>query len=85
MPELCRFFGIVITMYHDDHPPPHFHARYAGQQAQFTFDGQLLAGALARRIRDLIMIWAQEHRGELQQCWERVGRGEEPGTIEPLR
>ncbi|HSP33885.1 MAG TPA: DUF4160 domain-containing protein [Thermoanaerobaculia bacterium] len=28
MPEICRFFGIVIAMFHDEHPPPHFHARY---------------------------------------------------------
>ena len=26
MPEICRFFGIVIKMYFGDHPPPHFHA-----------------------------------------------------------
>ncbi|MFH0766208.1 MAG: DUF4160 domain-containing protein, partial [Calditrichota bacterium] len=28
MPELCRFFGIIISMNNADHPPPHFHARY---------------------------------------------------------
>ena len=28
MPELCRFFGIIIRMYYNDHAPPHFHAVY---------------------------------------------------------
>jgi hypothetical protein len=28
MPEICRFLGIVIAMYYNDHEPPHFHAYY---------------------------------------------------------
>ncbi len=28
MPEISRFFGIVIRMHFDDHRPPHFHATY---------------------------------------------------------
>jgi hypothetical protein len=34
MPEISRFFGIVIRMYFDDHSPPHIHAIYAGNEAQ---------------------------------------------------
>ena len=33
MPEISRFFGIVIAMFFNDPPPPHFHARYARQRA----------------------------------------------------
>lgn len=33
MPEICRFFGIIISMYYDDHPPPHFHVRYGEEKA----------------------------------------------------
>jgi hypothetical protein len=33
MPEISRFFGIVVQMYYADHDPPHFHVRYAGQRA----------------------------------------------------
>ena len=33
MPELSRFFGLVIFMFYNDHPPPHFHVRYGGQRA----------------------------------------------------
>ena len=28
MPEISRFLGIIITMYYNDHNPPHFHVRY---------------------------------------------------------
>jgi hypothetical protein len=38
MPELSRFFGIVIGMYYREHPPPHFHAKYAGQKGVFNID-----------------------------------------------
>lgn len=27
MPEISRFYGIIIAMFWDDHNPPHFHAR----------------------------------------------------------
>jgi hypothetical protein len=30
MPEISEFFGIKVTMYYDDHIPPHFHAEYNG-------------------------------------------------------
>jgi hypothetical protein len=30
MPELSRFFGIIVMMFCNDHPPPHFRVRYAG-------------------------------------------------------
>lgn len=46
MPVISTFFGIVIRMYYREHGVPHFHAEYQGQQASFTFDGDLLAGSL---------------------------------------
>lgn len=46
MPVIATFFGIVIRMFYREHGVPHFHAEYQGQQATFTFDGELLAGAL---------------------------------------
>jgi len=44
MPEVCRFYGIVIRMYFDDHPPPHFHVRYGEFQAVFGIDPLILIG-----------------------------------------
>jgi hypothetical protein len=33
MPELCRFYGIIIRMFWEDHSPPHFHAIYGNHEA----------------------------------------------------
>jgi hypothetical protein len=38
MPEISRFFGIVIRMYYNDHAPPHFHAEYGSHEAQIRID-----------------------------------------------
>ncbi|NCP16258.1 DUF4160 domain-containing protein, partial [bacterium] len=51
MPEISRFFGIIITMYYSDHQPPHFHARYSGQKAQVTIEPvSILRGDLPPRV-----------------------------------
>jgi hypothetical protein len=50
VPRISEFYGIVIAMYFDDHPPPHFHARYAGAEAVFVIaTGEMLAGSLPPR------------------------------------
>lgn len=46
MPVIFTFFGIIIRMYYKEHEPAHFHAEHRGEQATFTFDGQLLTGAI---------------------------------------
>ena len=85
MPEICRFYGIVIRMYFDDHPPPHFHAAYGGEEAIIGIDSPaVLNGHLPRRARDLVAEWASLHREELKEAWERASRLETPGRIAPL-
>jgi hypothetical protein len=70
MPVLCRFFGIVILMYYDDHPPPHFHARYGGQKAIVSIETfSVLDGQLAPRVLGLVVEWASLHRQELRDAW----------------
>ena len=44
MPELSRFFGIIIVMYYNDHEPPHFHARYGARKAKVRIDPPMLMG-----------------------------------------
>ena len=44
MPEICRFFGIIITMFADDHNPPHFHVRYGDYEAIVTIDKGVVKG-----------------------------------------
>lgn len=84
MPELCRFMGIVIRMYVDDHPPPHFHAKAAEHEATYLLDGTPLHASLPRNKDRLVRQWAADHQDDLEQCWNQGQRGEDIGTIEPL-
>ncbi|MEN6405702.1 MAG: DUF4160 domain-containing protein [Thermoguttaceae bacterium] len=86
MPELCRFFGIVIAMYYDDHAPPHFHAIYGSERAEFCIDPPgLLKGRLSPRALALVTEWTALHREELLDAWNRRATGQQPPRIEPLR
>ncbi len=70
MPEISRFFGIVIQMFYDDHSPPHFHARYGRHQAMIGVpELVVLRGSLPPRALGLVMEWAAQHREELGENW----------------
>lgn len=73
MPTLCRFFGITIRMYFDDHGPPHFHAYYGEYSASVLLHTlEIKEGDLPKRARALVIEWASGHREELQRNWERA-------------
>lgn len=85
MPRLSAFYGIVIAMYFDDHPPPHFHARYGEYEAQVAIaSGEILNGSLPRRAEALVIEWSQLHRAELEADWELARREQPLVSIEPL-
>lgn len=70
MPEISRFLGIVITMYFDEHNPPHFHVRYNEYQAVVEIQSlNLLAGKLPARVRGLVEEWAEQHQAQLLGMW----------------
>jgi hypothetical protein len=85
VPVISIFFGIVIRMFYREHGIAHFHAEYQGQQATFTFDGEILAGSIrSRTALRLIREWALLHRQELDQNWQRMRTGEPFERIHPL-
>jgi hypothetical protein len=85
MPEISRFFGIVITMYMRDHNPPHFHARYGEQEAEFSInDLRLLVGELPSRITSFVLEWAFLHREELLANWDAIREERPLKKIQPL-
>jgi len=85
MPCISRFFGITIHIYRDDHSPPHFHARYGGQEAAIAIDGfEQIAGKLPRRALNLVIDWAELHRHELMEDWKLAQRGDALLPIDPL-
>jgi len=70
VPKISQFFGIVIAMYYNDHPPPHFHARYSGQ--------------LSPRALGLVEEWRQRHVEDLAQNWWLAQQRKPLCWIEPL-
>lgn len=71
MPELCRFYGVRIKMYYDDHNPPHFHAEYAGDEALITIDTlDVVAGELPSRALGLVYEWAGKHGAGVERGME---------------
>jgi hypothetical protein len=88
MPELSRFFGIIIRMYMEvgaPHHLPHFHAYYQDDVAIFSLDPvELIAGELPRRQRRLVEAWAELHQEELLGDWARLQAGQAPLPIDPL-
>ena len=85
MPEVSRFYGIVIRMFWREHGPPHFHAAYGNARALIGIDDlAVLKGHLPARARGLVVEWASLHKAELRNAWERARRFEEPGKIAPL-
>ena len=89
MPELSRFFGIVIRMFVEtggQHHRPHFHAYYQQHAAVFAVDTiECLGGELPTAQRRLVEAWAEIHRVELQRDWDLLQSGRPPVKIEPLR
>ena len=86
MPEISRFFEIVIRMFYDDHHPPHFHAKYGEYQAKIEMEtGEVIAGKLPRRAMGLVWEWWELHKAELADCWKRIVEDQQaPMRIEPL-
>ncbi|WP_417594122.1 DUF4160 domain-containing protein [Oceanospirillum sp.] len=84
MPIISRFYGILIAMYFNDHNPPHFHAKYSGQEALFAFDGTILEGQLPKRATSFVQEWLVIHKDELEENWRRARDGEPLMNIEPL-
>ena len=85
MPEICRFFGIVIRMNFNDHAPPHFHARYGSENVAIEIATlTVIAGNLAPRALGLVMEWAATHQKELFADWDLAGEGKLPVAIDPL-
>ncbi len=89
MPELSRFFGIIIRMYAEfgvPHHDPHFHAYYQDDVAIYGIETlEPIAGSLPRRQQRLVEAWAELHQEELLADWQRLQEGRKPNPIDPLK
>jgi hypothetical protein len=89
MPEICRFFGIIVRMYAEadvSHHAPHFHVYYQNDGAVYSIAPiELIGGSLPKRQQRLVEAWAELHQTELLADWERLHAGQKPLPIAPLK
>ncbi len=85
MPQISRFFGIIISMYFGDHNPPHFHAKYGNSEVLISLDDfSVIEGNIPQRALSMVIEWAALHKRELETNWQLVSQFKLPEKIEPL-
>ena len=84
MPELSRFFGIVIGIFPREHAPPHFHAVYGEHQVTIDIQTGLVHGDFPKRGLRLVQEWLALHKNELLEDWELIQDGHPANKIAPL-
>jgi len=85
MPEISRFFGIIIRMYFGDHPPPHFHAEYGGRRIKIEITTlAVIDGELPPRALGLVTEGAALHQAELLNLWRLAAANQPLHKLPPL-
>ncbi len=82
MPTVSRFYGIVIYFYWQEHAPPHFHAKYNGQEVSVNIELGNVVGVFPRRALTLVQAWRKLHVDELMADWENA---ENRRSLEPIK
>ena len=86
MPTISMFRGIRVSLYWNDHLPPHFHATYGGSEVLVSIeDLEVLEGKMPSKQLKMLLGWAAFHQEELRGNWELARNQQELFTIEPLR
>jgi len=71
VPEVTRFYGIIIKVFFGDHPPPHFHAIYGEYNALISIESlEIIEGDLPNRAQKMVIDWAQMYQEDLLAMWE---------------
>ena len=84
MPIISEFLGIIITMYWNDHAPPHFHAKYSEYRITVGIHTGVVEGKFPRRALRHVLEWYELHKDELLEAWQACEKKQKPGIIEPL-
>lgn len=85
MPEISKFFGIIIKMFAKDHNPPHLHAEYGNYKAVFNiYSGEKICGKFPVKKEALVKAWIVIHQEELMKNWDNLTIGKGFKKIKPL-
>jgi len=85
MPEISRFYGIIIRMFFNEHNPPHFHAEYGEYKIVVDLIDEVVKGFMPKRALKLIFEWLELHKDELIANWEKCQNEDIPNKIKPLK
>jgi len=83
VPEISRFFGIVVRMLYNDHNP-HFHATYGDYEVAVMIQSGEVTGRFPKRALRMVLEWQELHERDLMANWERLRSGLPPLEIAPL-
>ena len=84
MPEICRFLGISIYMYYQDHAPPHFHAVYGDYEITVDIATGVVSGRFPRRALNAVLEWYSDRQDELAANWQAAEQKRPLKKLEPL-
>jgi hypothetical protein len=84
MPEISRFLGIVVSMFFDEHNPPHFHAKYGDFKISVEIESGKVKGEFPKRALRAVLDWYDLHKEELMQDWELASQRKALNRIQPL-
>jgi len=85
MPEISRFYGIVIYMFYNNHSPPYFHMKYQEYEATFEIEMGIIRGDMPKTAMKLINEWVEQHKEELLNNWNMIKERKPLKKIEPLK
>lgn len=85
MPEICRFYGIILSLYWRDHNPPHIHFSYGEYECSISVTDRIVDGVAPAKVILKVNQWIDLHEDEILSLWEKAQRGEKIGRIEPLK
>ena len=84
MPEISRFYGIVVFINYNDHTPPHFHARYQDQEVTIEIQTGIVQGKMSKRALRMLLEWSEKHQDELIRNWELSRQRKPLEKVPPL-
>ena len=84
MLEISRFLGIVISIYYNEHNPPHFHAEYGDFQITVEIESGIVNGRFPKRALKAVLEWHNLYQEELMKDWELAIKGKPLNKIKPL-
>ena len=84
MPEICRFFGVVVGMFYKEHGIPHFHAVYGEHRVSVEVESKTVRGRCPPRVLRYVHEWAELHEAELLENWNLARKGNPLNRLPPL-